>query len=42
LVRSPLYHEMRVPEFAFKAVDGPTCWPSTVRSAPGARRRASA
>jgi diacylglycerol kinase family enzyme/membrane-associated phospholipid phosphatase len=24
LVRSPLYHEMRVPEFAFKAVDGPT------------------
>jgi undecaprenyl-diphosphatase len=24
LVRSPLYHEMRVPEFHFKAVDGPT------------------
>src|SRR6476469_407602 len=24
LVRSPLYHEMRVPEFSFKAVDGPT------------------
>jgi diacylglycerol kinase family enzyme/membrane-associated phospholipid phosphatase len=24
LVRSPLYHEMRVPEFKFTAVDGPT------------------
>jgi undecaprenyl-diphosphatase len=24
LTRSPLYHEMRVPEFHFKAVDGPT------------------
>ncbi len=24
LERSPLYHEMRVPEFAFAAVDGPT------------------
>ena len=24
LERSPLYHEMRVPEFAFSAVDGPT------------------
>lgn len=24
LVRSPLYHEMRVPEFHFTAVDGPT------------------
>lgn len=24
LERSPLYHEMRVPEFSFKAVDGPT------------------
>lgn len=24
LTRSPLYHEMRVPEFRFKAVDGPT------------------
>ncbi len=24
LERSPLYHEMRVPEFAFTAVDGPT------------------
>jgi len=24
LVRSPLYHEMRVPEFTFEAVDGPT------------------
>ena len=24
LVRSPLYHEMRVPEFEFTAVDGPT------------------
>lgn len=24
LVRSPLYHEMRVPEFTFRAVDGPT------------------
>lgn len=24
LERSPLYHEMRVPEFAFKSVDGPT------------------
>ncbi|WP_319455773.1 MULTISPECIES: bifunctional phosphatase PAP2/diacylglycerol kinase family protein [unclassified Mycobacterium] len=24
LVRSPLYHEMRVPEFRFHAVDGPT------------------
>jgi len=24
LVRSPLYHEMRVPEFRFRAVDGPT------------------
>ena len=24
LVRSPLYHEMRVPEFSFRAVDGPT------------------
>ena len=24
LVRSPLYHEMRVPEFRFKAIDGPT------------------
>ena len=24
LTRSPLYHEMRVPEFAFTAVDGPT------------------
>ncbi len=24
LVRSPLYHEMRVPEFSFTAVDGPT------------------
>ena len=24
LVRSPLYHELRVPEFTFKAVDGPT------------------
>src|SRR6476620_3915055 len=24
LVRSPLYHEMRVPEFTFTAVDGPT------------------
>ena len=24
LERSPLYHEMRVPEFTFKAVDGPT------------------
>ena len=24
LTRSPLYHEMRVPEFAFTAVDGGT------------------
>jgi undecaprenyl-diphosphatase len=24
LVRSPLYHELRVPEFSFSAVDGPT------------------
>ena len=24
LERSPLYHEMRVPEFTFTAVDGPT------------------
>ncbi|WP_179467323.1 bifunctional phosphatase PAP2/diacylglycerol kinase family protein [Mycolicibacterium vinylchloridicum] len=24
LVRSPLYHEMQVPEFSFEAVDGPT------------------
>ncbi len=24
LVRSPLYHELRVPEFSFVAVDGPT------------------
>jgi diacylglycerol kinase family enzyme len=24
LERSPLYHELRVPEFAFEAVDGPT------------------
>ena len=24
LVRSPLYHEMRVPEFRFKVIDGPT------------------
>ena len=24
LVRSPLYHELRVPEFTFRAVDGPT------------------
>ena len=24
LVRSPLYHELRVPEFSFRAVDGPT------------------
>jgi diacylglycerol kinase family enzyme/membrane-associated phospholipid phosphatase len=24
LVRSPLYHEMRVPEFRFRSVDGPT------------------
>jgi len=24
LTRSPLYHEMRVPEFTFTAVDGPT------------------
>jgi len=24
LVRSPLYHEMRVPEFHFKVIDGPT------------------
>ena len=24
LVRSPLYHEMRVPEFHFRSVDGPT------------------
>jgi len=24
LERSPLYHELRVPEFSFKAVDGPT------------------
>ena len=24
LERSPLYHEMRVPEFSFRAVDGPT------------------
>jgi undecaprenyl-diphosphatase len=24
LVRSPLYHEMRVPEFEFNAVDGST------------------
>ena len=24
LTRSPLYHEMRVPEFSFTAVDGPT------------------
>jgi diacylglycerol kinase family enzyme/membrane-associated phospholipid phosphatase len=24
LVRSPLYHELRVPEFRFRAVDGPT------------------
>ena len=24
LPRSPLYHEMRVPQFAFRAVDGPT------------------
>jgi undecaprenyl-diphosphatase len=24
LTRSPLYHEMRVPEFRFKAIDGPT------------------
>ena len=24
LVRSPLYHEMRVPEFTFTTVDGPT------------------
>jgi undecaprenyl-diphosphatase len=23
-VRSPLYHELRVPEFKFSAVDGPT------------------
>ena len=23
-MRSPLYHEMRVPEFEFTAVDGPT------------------
>ena len=24
LTRSPLYHELRVPEFAFRAPDGPT------------------
>jgi undecaprenyl-diphosphatase len=24
LERSPLYHEMRVPEFTLKSVDGPT------------------
>jgi diacylglycerol kinase family enzyme len=24
LERSPLYHELRVPEFSFTAVDGPT------------------
>jgi undecaprenyl-diphosphatase len=24
LERSPLYHELRVPEFSFKALDGPT------------------
>jgi undecaprenyl-diphosphatase len=24
LTRSPLYHEMRVPQFSFRAVDGPT------------------
>jgi undecaprenyl-diphosphatase len=24
LVRSPLYHELRVPQFAFRSVDGPT------------------
>lgn len=24
ITRSPLYHEMRVPEFSFRAVDGPT------------------
>ena len=24
LERSPLYHELRVPEFTFRAVDGPT------------------
>jgi undecaprenyl-diphosphatase len=24
LTRSPLYHEMRVPQFTFTAVDGPT------------------
>ncbi len=24
LERSPLYHEMRVPEFSFESVDGPT------------------
>jgi undecaprenyl-diphosphatase len=24
LTRSPLYHEMRVPEFSFTALDGPT------------------
>jgi undecaprenyl-diphosphatase len=24
LERSPLYHELRVPEFSFAAVDGPT------------------
>jgi hypothetical protein len=24
LERSPLYHELRVPEFRFTAVDGPT------------------
>ncbi len=24
LTRSPLYHEMRVPEFSFKSIDGPT------------------
>ena len=24
LERSPLYHEMQVPEFSFEAVDGPT------------------
>ena len=24
LTRSPLYHEMRVPEFHFRSVDGPT------------------
>ena len=34
LTRSPLYHEMRVPEFSFTAVDGPPCSPMTARSAP--------